>query len=504
MASVVIHRYLKVSKKNVAISKAHIRYIQHRSGHEREREPGTEGERLKRDLFDAYRDSVSRHELNGLIDREPPGGVAIHKLTLSPGIQGINLKDYTREVMDELGREKGLDLRWAAAAHRNTDHDHVHVVILGSDANGRRVRLDRGDHDLLRYKSDLYLEREHSLDRELDREQAREAKILREEAFERESLDERLGRLLGKHDGGDREAERSNSWSKERALEEMPDWQKINVKDRAYSKYDSREDLKQLDEHLKTNFEDRVSKREYAMMHRWINAKERHGDSCFERWDKRDFDRKEKEEREGRDAHREWHELDKNARNFLKQQEFVLHRSMPNEQRIYEQRGRLTEFHCTYQNSMAKQELEAARARTQDPAVHEYIDRELAWRLEYRQEELKNLPSVDLDTLFGKTPERERTGEPEKDRTEDGRDRAEEKDHNRGQESLTTNEKGRDLDLTGGRENKPLEEQTAVSADRSRELTDAQHGQEMHEQTIFKPGEDDRKNDEREHEERER
>ena len=499
MGSVVIHRYLKASKKNVAVSKAHVRYIQYRKGHDRELDP--ESGRLRRDLFDADRDSVNRHEIESLIERERPGGVAIHKLTLSPGIQGIDLKDYTREVMDKLGHEKGLDLQWAAAAHRNTDHDHVHVVILGSDSNGRSVRLDRGDHDLLRYESDLYLERNHTRERSRERESVREAKLLKEELIEQESLNERL---LAQRDAPEREDEQSPVWSKERALEEMPEWQKIKVQDRTYSKYDSREDLRQLDEHLKAHYEDRIPKHDYAMMHRWIDAKERHGDSCFERWDERDFDKREKEEREGRDAHEEWHELDKNARKFLEQQEFVLHRSMPNEQRIYEQRGRFTEFHCTYQNSMAKQELEAARERTQDPAVQQYIDRELAWRQEYRQEELKELPTVDLDSLFGKKAERERLGDTEKERIEVGRDRAEEKDHNRGQESLTTNEKGRDLDLTASRENKPLEEQAATSDDRSRELTDAQHGQEMHEQTVFKPGEDDRKNDEREHDERER
>jgi len=502
MASVVIHRYLKVSKKNVAISKAHIRYIQHRSGHDRDREPGAERLQQRRELFDAERDSVNRHELNALIDREPPGGVAIHKLTLSPGIQGIDLKDYTREVMDALGREKGLDLNWAAAAHRNTDHDHVHVVILGSDANGRRVKLDRDDHDLLRYKSDLYLEREHSLDRSLDRESVRESKILREEAFERESLDERLGRLFGKQDDQSRDIEQPRSWSKERALEEMPEWQKIHVQDRTYSKFDSREDLKQLDEHLKANFEDRVSKREYAMMHRWMDAKERHGDACFERWDERDFDKKQKEEREGRDAHEEWHELDKNARKFLEKQEFVLHRSMPSEQRIYEQRGRLTEFHCTYQNSMAKQELEAARERSQDPEVHRYIERELAWRSEYRQEELRNLPTVDLDTLFGKNTEREHSREPEKQHVTVGQDRAEKKDQESGRESLAVNEKGREVDLTHAHETKPIEERLATSGDTTRELTDQQHGQDMHERSVFKPGEDDRKRDD--YEERER
>jgi len=46
---------------------------------------------------------------------------------------------YTREVMKNLSRHKGSDLEWFAVAHDNTDHHHIHVVVLGKDRNGIEV-----------------------------------------------------------------------------------------------------------------------------------------------------------------------------------------------------------------------------------------------------------------------------------------------------------------------------------------------------------------------------
>lgn len=499
MASVVIHRYLTADGKGVPTAKAHIRYIQHRRD-DKDREPESASGRFKRDLFDGERDSLDRRELNALIDKERPGGVAIHKLTLSPGVQGVDLKEYTREVMDALGQEKGLDLIWGAAIHRNTDHDHVHVVVLGSDANGHRVRIDRKDHDLLRFRSDQYLEREHAYDRELEREEREAARVIQEHGLNRE--DDRLGQLLGKVARDDRgqEGERleeSRPWSREEALERLPDSQKIEVQGEIYTKYNTKEELQQLDEHLKSHYEDRIDKRQYAMMHRWIDAKERNGDDCHERWDERDFEKKRREADEGRDAHREWHELDKNARKFLEQQEFPLNRHMPREQRIFEERGRLSDFHCVYQNAMVSQALMDARERSQNPELHKYVDKELQLLKEHQQELSRELPTVDLDSLYGKKDNRDRDDERSKEPDRIGQDKDSEKEQNREQTSVL--EQGREQ----GKDD-TLNQQQQQMNDRTQELTDAQHGQEMHEGTVFKQKMDDREDDEREHDERER
>lgn len=161
MRSVVKHSYIK-GAKGKARAKAHVNYIQYRSGEDREKG--------KREFFNADRDGIDGREIKDHIDQETGRGVTVHKLILSPGVNSVELDKYTRETMDELGRSKGLDLQWYAVEHTNTDHNHVHVVLLGKDAQGRQVRLDRKDHDKMREVGDRYLEREHKLDRFMDRE----------------------------------------------------------------------------------------------------------------------------------------------------------------------------------------------------------------------------------------------------------------------------------------------------------------------------------------------
>jgi hypothetical protein len=72
--------------------------------------------------------------------------------------------------MGRLEREKGQPFDWFAVAHRNTEHAHIHIVVMGKDPDGGRVRLDLQDMKSLREFGDRYLEREHKLERYLDRE----------------------------------------------------------------------------------------------------------------------------------------------------------------------------------------------------------------------------------------------------------------------------------------------------------------------------------------------
>jgi hypothetical protein len=161
MRSVAKHSYIK-GAKGQARAKAHVNYIQHRSGEDREKGG--------RQFFNKDREDIGGREVKHDIEEQSQRGVTMHKIILSPGINGVDLQDYTREVMGELGSSKGLDLDWYAVQHNNTDHNHVHVVVMGRDEHGRQVRFDRNDHKLMRETGDRYLEREHQLDRYLDRE----------------------------------------------------------------------------------------------------------------------------------------------------------------------------------------------------------------------------------------------------------------------------------------------------------------------------------------------
>lgn len=164
MRSVCKHSYIKAGGKGKGRARAHVSYLEHRPGEDREN-------KQPRQFFDKQRDSVSGKEIKHEIREDNTrSGVLIHKLMLSPGLQGVDLEKYTREVLAEWEKEKGLDLNWKAVAHKNTDHHHVHVVVAGKDLNGRAVRFDREDYDKIREISDHYLDREHYLERYLDRE----------------------------------------------------------------------------------------------------------------------------------------------------------------------------------------------------------------------------------------------------------------------------------------------------------------------------------------------
>lgn len=162
--SIAKHSYLSGKNRGVARAKAHVRYIQFR--------PDRDGEREERTFFNGLREKIYGKEVHLAVSAQNPKGTVIHKLILSPGAEGADVQEYTREVMAELCSRKGQDLEWYAVAHDNTSNPHAHVVIMGRDENGRTVRLDTRDYDLIKAAGDEYLERNKLLDRGHEREKA--------------------------------------------------------------------------------------------------------------------------------------------------------------------------------------------------------------------------------------------------------------------------------------------------------------------------------------------
>ncbi|HNM52004.1 MAG TPA: hypothetical protein PKN86_19955, partial [Candidatus Obscuribacter sp.] len=107
---------------------AHLKYIKHRPGEDRE-EGG-------RDMFDDREDDLNARAIRKAIRENQDSKVVVHKVTLAPEIDPEDQKAFTREVMKKLGRDKGLDLRWFGVEHRNTAHHHIHVVVMGKDKTG--------------------------------------------------------------------------------------------------------------------------------------------------------------------------------------------------------------------------------------------------------------------------------------------------------------------------------------------------------------------------------
>jgi len=94
--------------------------------------------------------TMARDEAYRLLDQHQAHGYLAHRLMLSPpeDMRPDDLRDFTRHVLRELERDKGLALHWVAVEHRNTDHPHVHIVLAGGAGDGprRELRLDRADH----------------------------------------------------------------------------------------------------------------------------------------------------------------------------------------------------------------------------------------------------------------------------------------------------------------------------------------------------------------------
>ena len=233
--SVNKHSYIK-GRNGKARARAHINYIAHRGGDDREHGG--------RKFFDRDRDDIQARDVRQLVnDWTDERGVTIHKLILSPGMQEVDLKEYTRQLMDKLQHEKGLQLEWRAVIHDNTEHQHAHVVIMGLDKEGHRVRLDRHDHKLLRNCGDEYLDREHKLERYLDREIHQ---LLRSRDYDRGG-DERFRQLVY---GTDRE--------RARQLDREPDKDRDQQeKDRNRNAERDRREFERFDKDAKKAFQER-------------------------------------------------------------------------------------------------------------------------------------------------------------------------------------------------------------------------------------------------------
>lgn len=287
---VVKHKYIAARGKSgvgkvAAIGKtiAHMKYIRNRPGEDKERDKG-------RDMFSDSEDRLSTKDMSRAIREQGNPKVVAHKLTLAPEISPEDKKAFTRDVMKNLSREKGLDLEWFAVAHNNTDHHHIHVVVLGKDRNGSEVSLSLRDIDKAKEYADRYLEREQP--REFER--ARE----RREEKERELLE------LRKQEWKERDREGIElPWMKRgvirEQLEPYKEWQKkreeakreraprgdlaerpyhndrIEAAGRDWSRGNTLGELQDLNQHLWENYGDRIPVEEYKKLTGWIRDKER-------------------------------------------------------------------------------------------------------------------------------------------------------------------------------------------------------------------------------------
>ena len=298
--AVVVHSYIsrrdarsrvpgKVPKV-VAVERAlaHVKYIQNRPGRDK-------ADGKARQFFDEFKSGLDGKDLRKMIKLMEDSRVVVHKLTLAPEIEPLSKEAYTREVMDKIAREKGLDLNWMAVSHGNTDHAHIHVVVLGKDKKGKMVWLGKEDYPKLREYGDTYLERwqplelersrqererrdrEKLAERQKQRELARQERIL--EGLELPWLHKKIVREMYEpyRDWKDKDVERVKSTEREsasKAPENAERLKTIRAAGKVWSRQNSLAELQALNEYLWDNYDERIPKPRYKELVSWIKEKE--------------------------------------------------------------------------------------------------------------------------------------------------------------------------------------------------------------------------------------
>jgi type IV secretory pathway VirD2 relaxase len=117
---------------------------------------------------------------------------------ISPEDAGrMDLRQHARDFVAGMERDLGTELEWVAIDHRNTDNDHIHLLIRGVRENGRELVLDR---DYIRHLSELSRE---LAERELGPRTEQEYLQTRGLGIEREYWTE-IDRALERRAGPDR------------------------------------------------------------------------------------------------------------------------------------------------------------------------------------------------------------------------------------------------------------------------------------------------------------
>lgn len=423
--SVAKHSYIKGAKGKMR-ARAHVNYILHR--------PGEDRERGAREFFDKRRENITGVEVKRDIEAIERAPVVVHKLILSPGVEGVDMQRYTREVLHDVGRQKGLDLDWRAVVHQNTDHQHAHVIVFGKDENGRVVKFNRDDYRLLREAGDRFLEREHFFERFRDKDMERLVSA-KEKEYERHGdwTFQQLVDEINAKPGLKKEREQEKQpdkelqkelpeWSKEEAIARLPDKEKIRVGDELYSKFSTLEELKDLRSELKHGQVERLDADKFEKLRYWIETKERRGDDYHDSKAKEKWDKKHRPDLDIEEHRRIEEELKRGYADPERQ------RGKGRKQHLQESRGRLAEDHGHYvsiqEQKRLKELLEAHPERKEE--IEKQLEQVKQYDREQRQEARPNWNN--FDALLGERwksidQEREEKQRGEAKATEKGQER---------------------------------------------------------------------------------
>ena len=164
---VVKAHYVPLHGGGLKKAKLHLAYLE-RDGVEREGAPGR--------LYGA--DEGFDREAFG---RPLAGEQRQFRFTVSPedGDQ-LDLPGFTRRLMEQVEKDIGRRLIWAAVNHHNTDNPHVHIVVRGVDADGDDLRINgRYIAEGMRWRAQELATRELGPRSELEMERSQSKEIER-------------------------------------------------------------------------------------------------------------------------------------------------------------------------------------------------------------------------------------------------------------------------------------------------------------------------------------
>lgn len=174
MATIVKLNYRTAQQGGQTSALGSINYYAHRKD--------IDGQQTIRTGFSRDHDELDTQTMKDLIEKS--SGAYYYRMVLSPGAEhdtSLDLKDWTRDLMLELEGKHG-EFPYVAIEHRDqTDHAHVHVVMV-LDQKLTRADLDQlrdAGTELYELRRDWY---EPNQERDTDKQVSREA-IPQNEAF---------------------------------------------------------------------------------------------------------------------------------------------------------------------------------------------------------------------------------------------------------------------------------------------------------------------------------
>ena len=130
---VVKSRIVKIKGNGKMVITKHINYIT-RNGVEKDGNPAV-----------AYNENInmSKEDLNSFADKCQHDRHTFRMIISPENAEYLNLKEFTRDVVDRMEKDMNTRLQWVAVDHYNTDNPHTHLFIRGVNDQGKDLVINK-------------------------------------------------------------------------------------------------------------------------------------------------------------------------------------------------------------------------------------------------------------------------------------------------------------------------------------------------------------------------